>query len=66
MRNSFLLTRLAANLGDDADTTSVYGQLVGVFYGVDGIPERWLAKLAHRALIEDYAEKLSTVRPDVT
>ena len=30
---------LAANLGDDADTTAaVFGQLAGAFYGVDGNP----------------------------
>ena len=33
---------LAANLGDDADTTpAIYGQLAGAHYGFDGIPERW-------------------------
>jgi ADP-ribosylglycohydrolase len=49
----------AVNLGDDADTTAaVYGQLAGAFYGEGAIPERWLAKLAHRGLIEDYAEGL--------
>ncbi len=50
---------LAVNLGDDADTTgAVYGQIAGAFYGVDGIPERWLEKLAMRTLIEEYAKKL--------
>lgn len=38
---------LAANLGDDADTTAaVAGQLAGAFYGETGIPEPWLKKLA--------------------
>lgn len=50
---------MAVNLGDDADTTAaVYGQLAGAFYGEGAIPERWLAKVAHRGLIEAYAEKL--------
>ncbi|MCD6567933.1 MAG: ADP-ribosylglycohydrolase family protein [Dehalococcoidia bacterium] len=50
---------LAVNLGNDADTTgSVYGQLAGAFYGVEGIPEEWLAKLAKRELIESFAEGL--------
>jgi ADP-ribosyl-[dinitrogen reductase] hydrolase len=50
---------LAVNLGDDVDTTAaIYGQLAGAFYGEGTIPERWLAKLAHRRLIEDLAEKL--------
>ena len=50
---------LAANLGDDADTTgAVYGQLAGAFYGVDDVPNEWLEKIAHRKLIERLAEKL--------
>ncbi len=54
---------MAVNLGDDADTTAaVYGQLAGAFYGEGAIPERWLAKLAHRGLIEDYAEELFAQR----
>ena len=47
---------LAVNLGDDADTTgAVYGQIAGAFYGVDGIPAAWLAKLAMREKIEELA-----------
>lgn len=50
---------LAVNLGDDADTTgAVYGQLSGAFYGEPGIPEGWCSRLAHRALIESFADKL--------
>jgi ADP-ribosyl-[dinitrogen reductase] hydrolase len=37
----------AANLGNDADTTAaVFGQLGGAYYGIDGIPQSWLEKLA--------------------
>jgi len=33
---------LAANLGDDADTTgAVYGQRAGAYYGFVSIPEDW-------------------------
>lgn len=33
---------LAANLGDDADTTAaIFGQLAGAVYGCSGIPQRW-------------------------
>ena len=33
---------LAANLGDDADTTAaICGQLAGAFYGLQGIPSAW-------------------------
>jgi ADP-ribosyl-[dinitrogen reductase] hydrolase len=50
---------LAANLGDDADTTAaIYGQLAGAFHGEDGIPEEWRACLALRQQIEAYAERL--------
>ena len=49
----------AANLGDDADTTAaVYGQLAGAFYGEDGIPPEWRARLAYRDRIADYADRL--------
>ena len=50
---------MAANLGDDADTTAaVYGQLAGAFYGESGIPESWRSKLTHRILIEEFADRL--------
>ena len=49
----------AANLGDDADTTAaIAGQLAGAFYGVQGIPERWLKKLAMREQIDEFAVRL--------
>jgi ADP-ribosyl-[dinitrogen reductase] hydrolase len=50
---------LAANLGDDADTTAaIFGQLGGAFYGVDGIPSGWLAKLTMREFITEMADSL--------
>jgi ADP-ribosyl-[dinitrogen reductase] hydrolase len=50
---------LAANLGDDADTTAaVYGQLAGAFYGLDSIPAGWLEKLAMRDFIGEMADAL--------
>ncbi len=50
---------LAVNLGDDADTTgAVYGQLAGAYYGVQGIPQKWLHKLARLKEINSLAEKL--------
>ena len=50
---------LAVNLGDDADTTgAVYGQLAGAFYGEEGIPERWLAKLHGGEMITGLADRL--------
>jgi ADP-ribosyl-[dinitrogen reductase] hydrolase len=58
--NSFEETVLmAANLGDDADTTAaVVGQLAGAYYGFDNIPKIWIKKLAMKEEILDLAEKL--------
>jgi ADP-ribosyl-[dinitrogen reductase] hydrolase len=51
---------LAANLGDDADTTAaICGQIAGAFYGQSGIPVPWLEKLCMREKIVDLAEKLA-------
>ena len=50
---------LAANLGDDADTTAaITGQIAGALYGVEGIPLAWLDTLHGRAMIEDFACRL--------
>jgi ADP-ribosyl-[dinitrogen reductase] hydrolase len=50
---------LAANLGDDADTTAaIYGQLAGSFYDVNAIPEKWLQKLSMRERITELADNL--------
>ncbi len=52
---------LAANLGDDADTTAaICGQLAGAYYGVHGIPSSWLDKLVMRSEIA--AMSLSLLR----
>ena len=49
----------AANLGDDADTTAaVCGQLAGAFYGEEGIPAEWLAKLVMAGDIRALADAL--------
>jgi len=48
---------LAANLGDDADTTAaITGQLAGALYGAGGIPDKWLEQLAWRERIGRTAE----------
>ena len=50
---------LAANLGDDADTTaSIAGQIAGAHYGATGIPATWLEKLTMNLEIGELAEKL--------
>lgn len=50
---------LAANLGDDADTTAaVCGQLAGAHWGDHAIPESWRSRLAMRSEMEMYADAL--------
>lgn len=50
---------LAANLGEDADTTAaIAGQLAGALWGASGIPEEWLSILAWRDQITDLADRL--------
>jgi ADP-ribosyl-[dinitrogen reductase] hydrolase len=49
----------ATNLGDDADTTAaVCGQIAGAFYGEQGIPPKWLDKLALIEKIRRMADSL--------
>ena len=51
---------MAANLGDDADTTAAQaGQLAGAFYGESGIPAEWLGKLTMMETIRDMADALA-------
>jgi ADP-ribosyl-[dinitrogen reductase] hydrolase len=50
---------MAANLGNDADTTAaIYGQLAGAYYGVENIPAEWLLRLALSDMITNFADKL--------
>jgi ADP-ribosyl-[dinitrogen reductase] hydrolase len=50
---------MAANLGDDADTTAaICGQVAGAHYGMQGIPTDWLAKLKMRGEIIALADRL--------
>lgn len=50
---------MAVNLGQDADTTAaVCGQVAGSYYGEEGIPKEWLAKLALRQEIAALADRL--------
>lgn len=50
---------MAANLGDDADTTAaICGQVAGAYYGESGIPSRWIEKLALGCAIADLARQL--------
>ena len=59
---------MAANLGDDADTTAaIAGQLAGAVYGAHAIPDGWLRRLAWGDQIRDKAERLYAcgIRRDV-
>jgi len=47
-------------IGDFA--AAVCGQLAGAFYGIDGIPARWLNRLAGRSMIEQMAMALDRGR----
>lgn len=50
---------LAANLGQDADTTAaITGQLAGALGGVSSIPDGWLTKLAWKDRLAAAAEAL--------
>jgi ADP-ribosylglycohydrolase len=49
---------MAANPGDDADTTGeTHDQLAGVFYGFKGIPLKWRDAIANKEWIVDFADK---------
>ena len=55
-RNAVLL---AANLADDADTVAaVTGQLAGALYGLSGIPEHWLDRVAWKDRLLEAAQRL--------
>ncbi len=50
---------LAANLGDDADTTAaITGQIAGAYYGFDNIPKHWVKKLSMKQDIIELALRL--------
>ncbi|NQZ07503.1 MAG: ADP-ribosylglycohydrolase family protein [Algicola sp.] len=50
---------LAANLGDDADTTAaVCGQIAGAYYGFSHIPQKWRDTITQSAEVEQLAVDL--------
>ncbi|MFN2196175.1 MAG: ADP-ribosylglycohydrolase family protein [Anaerolineales bacterium] len=56
---------MAANLGDDADTTAaIFGQIAGAYYGLEGIPSEWLEKISLRPQIEEMADQLWLLAQD--
>ena len=36
----------------------MYGQLAGAYYGEQNIPDRWVARVAHRELVVGFADRL--------
>ena len=51
---------LAANLGEDADTTAaVTGQLAGALYGLSGIPQAWKERVFWSERIQTLARRLA-------
>lgn len=49
----------AVNLGDDTDTTgSVTGGLAGIYYGYEGLPQKWISKIVKVEEIIKLGEKL--------
>ena len=55
---------LAANLGDDADTTAaITGQLAGAYYGLEQIPAEWRKMLAWSNKIETMGQALLAKQP---
>ena len=51
----------AINLGNDADTTgAVAGQFAGACYGYNAIPEKLIAGLAKKEMIDEYLNKIMT------
>ena len=51
----------AVNLGGDTDTTAaITGGLAGLYYGIDSIPQKWIAELARKNDIDKLCERLSS------
>lgn len=54
------------NQGGDADTTgAICGMLAGAYYGMEGIPKRWIKKMDQRVLddVRQMADKLFEASP---
>jgi ADP-ribosylglycohydrolase len=54
------LLRTVNQTNETAATIAVCGQIAGAHYGVSGIPEEWLERLAWRKAIEKIVTHLST------
>ena len=55
---------MAANLGDDADATAaICGQLAGAYYGISGIPEKWVNQIRMLDVMEKMVDELLLITP---
>ena len=55
---------LAANLGDDADTTAaITGQLAGALWGASSIPVEWRSRVAWSPRLQSIATDLLALNP---
>ena len=53
---------LAINMGYDTDTSAaITGALAGAYYGFESIPDRWLAKLRGKEMLDFYADNYARV-----
>ena len=53
----------AVNLGGDADSIgAVYGQIAGLYYGYNAIPERWLAAIKDREKVNELIEQFISMK----
>ena len=49
----------AVNLGEDTDTTAaITGGLSGIYYGLEGIPSKWIEKTARKDDILSLGDRL--------
>jgi ADP-ribosylglycohydrolase len=54
---------MAVNLGDDSDTVgAICGQICGVYYGYNSIPQEWVNKLQDLNLMKELANKIYELR----
>lgn len=52
----------AVNLGDDSDTVAcITGMICGAYYGISGVPEKWINKLQKKNLLVEMFDKLKMI-----
>ncbi|MGN6713341.1 ADP-ribosylglycohydrolase family protein [Anaerocolumna jejuensis] len=52
----------AVNLGGDTDTiAAIAGGLAGIYYGFDGIPDKWVQSIVRKEELYDIFTKFSSL-----